>query len=122
MKKDDINKIETLISSYFQGIYEGNISELEKCFTTNTQILGDIKGVSYQKTITEYLEGVKNRKSPKELNEVFNMKIISIEILGEIAMVKAQVPMLGYNYFDFLSLLKKDNTWKITHKIFTHID
>jgi len=30
--------------------------------------------------------------------------------------------MLGYNYFDYLSLVKGDAGWKIVNKIFTHLE
>lgn len=68
------------------------------------------------------MNSVQSRKSPKELEESFKMKILSIEILGNNALVKAQVPMLGYNYFDFLSLSKINDDWKIVNKLFTHVN
>ncbi|WP_420574071.1 nuclear transport factor 2 family protein [Kordia sp.] len=114
-------KIERLITNYFDGIFEGDSGKLEACFHKNAYIYGDIKGVDYLKSIKEYIDGVKNRKSPKELNETFTMKTIGIDIMGKIAMVKLQVPMLGYNYYDYLSLTEIDNEWKIVNKIFTHV-
>ncbi|WP_196893867.1 nuclear transport factor 2 family protein [Aureivirga marina] len=121
MFKEEITKIEKLISTYFEGIYEGNVQKLETCFDSKTQLYGIINENFYFKNISEYLESVKTRKSPKELKESFQMKILGIEILGEIAMVKAHVPMLEYNYYDYLTLIKVGNQWKITHKIFTNI-
>lgn len=98
-------EIENLITNYFEGILEG-----------------DIKGVDYIKSITEYIDGVQNRKSPKNLNESFNIKIIGINIIGKVAMVKLHVPMLKYNYYDYLSLTKLDNRCKIVNKIFSHVE
>jgi len=49
------------------------------------------------------------------------MKIIGVDIMGKIAMAKLHVPMLGYNYYDYLSLTKIENEWKIVAKIFTHV-
>lgn len=115
-------KIKTVVSDYFNGIYTGNVSQLEDVFHSETLLFGDINGTPYFKTVTEYLDGVKSRKSPKDLGEDFKMEILSIEILGSNAIVKAQLPMLGYNYFDFLSLTKIDSDWKIVNKIFTHLD
>lgn len=115
-------EIKTVVSDYFNGIYTGNVSQLEDVFHSETLLFGDINGTPYFKTVTEYLDGVKSRKSPKDLGEDFKMEILSIEILGSNAIVKAQLPMLGYNYFDFLSLTKIDSDWKIVNKIFTHLD
>lgn len=115
-------EIKAVISDYFSGIYTGDITQLEGVFHSEGQLFGDINGKPYFKTITEYIDGVSNRKSPKDLGEDFKMEICSIEILGHIAIVKAQVPMLGYNYLDLLSLTKINDAWKIVNKIFTNVE
>ncbi|WP_242203099.1 nuclear transport factor 2 family protein [Aestuariivivens insulae] len=115
-------EIKAVISDYFNGIYNGDATLLEDVFHTEALLFGDINGVPYFKTAPEYIAGVKSRKSPKELDEDLKMKIIGIDIMSEIAMVKLHVPMLGYNYYDYLSLTKINNDWKIVNKIFTHVE
>lgn len=122
MYKENIKEIENLITNYFMGIFTGDRAKLEACFNENVNIYGDIKEIEYSKSIKEYLDGVQNRQSPKDLDESFQMKIIGIDIMGKIAMAKLHVPMLGYNYYDYLSLAKIDNNWKIVNKIFTHVE
>ena len=56
------------------------------------------------------------------MGEEFKMKILGIEILGCVAIAKLHVPMLGYNYYDFLSLTLINGTWKIVNKVFTHVE
>ena len=114
--------IQALINQYFEGIYTGDVAKLEAVFYPGTMLFGDIKGEPYLKKVAAYLDGVKNRKSPKELEEAFNMEILSIEILGSVATVKAHVPMLGFNYYDFLSLSLMDGKWKIVNKLFSHVE
>lgn len=121
MYKENIKEIESIIINYFEGIFHGNITQLKTCFHENVVIYGDIKGVEYIKSVKAYLEGVKNRQSPKDLNETFKMKIIGIDILGNIAMAKLHIPMLGNNYYDYLSFAKINNDWKIVNKLFTHV-
>tara|TARA_R110002050_G_scaffold191387_1_gene326142 strand:- start:164 stop:532 length:369 start_codon:yes stop_codon:yes gene_type:complete len=120
MYKESIKEIESIITNYFEGIFHGDLTKLKACFYENVAIYGDIKGVEYLKSINEYLEGVKSRQSPKDLNETFKMKIIGIDIMGKIAIAKLHVPMLGYNYYDYLSLAKVNDDWKIVNKLFTH--
>ena len=50
----------------------------------------------------------------------FAPKIINIDILGEQAMVKAECPLLGNFYIDFLSLLKEKGQWKIVNKMYSN--
>ncbi|MBW1295696.1 nuclear transport factor 2 family protein [Aquimarina litoralis] len=121
MYKDNINEIEKVITKYFEGIFHGDADKLSSCFNNDAIIYGDINGVPYKKSREEYIDGVKNRQSPNELEETFQMKTIGIDILGNIAMVKLRVPMLGYNYYDYLSLTKVDHDWKIVNKIFTNV-
>ncbi len=122
MYKDDVIKIDLLINNYFEGLYFGNLIKLKSCFHENCHLYGDIKDVIYLNSLKEYFEKVKNRQSPKELNEDFKMKILGIDIIGKTAMTKLHVPMLGYNYYDYLSLFKINNNWKIINKIFTHVE
>ncbi|WP_298901913.1 nuclear transport factor 2 family protein [uncultured Psychroserpens sp.] len=122
MYNKNIKEIETQVANYFEGIFYGNISKLNTCFHEDAYLYGDIKGVDYLKSFKAYSQGVKDRQSPNDLEETFKMSIIGIDIIGKIAMVKLHVPMLGYNYYDYLSFSKINNEWKIVNKIFTHVD
>ncbi len=115
-------EIKSIVSHYFQGIYNGDIDKLEKVFHPQALLFGDIKGEPYFKSVADYMDGVKNRKSPNDLGEEFKMEILSIEILGTIATVKAHSPMLGFNYYDTLSLNLVQGEWKIVNKLFTHVE
>ncbi|WP_299103933.1 nuclear transport factor 2 family protein [uncultured Tenacibaculum sp.] len=121
MHQENIKEIEKLINTYFEGIFYGKISNLLSCFSNNAIIYGDINSNEYIKTLSEYIETVKTRESPNDLGETLNMSIIGIDILGKVAMVKLHVPMLGFNYYDYLSLFKIQGEWKIVNKLFTHV-
>ncbi|MDY8136256.1 nuclear transport factor 2 family protein [Aquimarina sp. 2201CG5-10] len=122
MYKKSVIEIEKLVENYFKGIFYGDTLKLENCFYKNVDIYGDIKGDEYSKSVKEYLEGVKNRQSPKEQGETLKMSIIGIDVIGKIASAKLHLPMLGYNYYDYLSLAKINNEWKIVNKLFTHVE
>ena len=115
-------EIEKVVINYFKGIFYGDTKKLEACFGNNVFLYGDIKGEPYLKSLEDYLVGVKERKSPKELGGTFRMKIIGIEIMGNVAVAKLHVPMLGYNYYDYLSLSILDGEWKIVNKLFSHVE
>lgn len=123
MYKEQSEEIGAVITNYFEGIYYGDVPKLESCFDPSLIIYGDMNnGVLYRKPLNDYLEGVRNRKSPNSLGEIFKMKITSIDLIGDVAVVKAHVPMLGYNYYDFLSLTKINGSWKIVNKLFAHVE
>ena len=116
------NEIKTVVSQYFQGIYDGDSDKLENAFHQQALLFGDIKGEPYFKTVTDYIDGVKGRRSPNDLGEEFKMEILAIEIMGNMATVKAHLPILGFNYYDFLSLSLVQGEWKIVNKLFTHVE
>lgn len=121
MYQENIKEIETLINTYFEGIFYGNVSNLLTCFSNDATLYGDINSIEYIKNLSEYIETVRTRKSPNDLGESLNMSIMGIDILGKAAMVKLHVPMLGFNYYDYLSLFKIQGKWKIVNKLFAHV-
>ncbi len=110
------------LKNYFDGIYTGDVALLRSAFHPHATLFGEIKGASYYKLLDEYLLAVANRKSPRELGEAYSMVPISIEVLGNIALAKVHCVMLGFNYYDFLSLLCHEGRWVITAKLFTHLE
>jgi hypothetical protein len=107
---------------YFKGIYEGDITTLKKVLYPGTLLYGDIKGQPYAKTLDVYLEGVKNRQSPRDSGTPFKGHIISIDVVNSIAVAKVHVKMYAFNYDEFLSFHKLDNRWMIVNKMITDVD
>jgi len=118
---DHAAAVSAVLSNYFDGVFNGDVELLRRVFHPQTIVSGDINGTPYFKTLDEYLDGVKNRKSPLELNEQFRMKILAIEIINSIAVVKAHVPMFDFNYYDLLSLNKINGEWVIVNKLLTNV-
>ena len=113
---------EALETLYFKGIYEGNIELLELVYHPGTLVFGDIKGQPYAKTLDQYLDGVKNRKSPQAVGTPFKGSIISIDVVNSIAVAKVHVKMYDFEYDEFLSFHKIDNRWVIVNKMLTDIN
>lgn len=122
MYKDKATAVAAIVNDYFDGIFYGDIDKLRNSFTSNAHIYGDIRGEEYSKSLDEYLKGVAGRKSPNELEEEKRMELLGIEIIGNVALAKAHSPMLGFNYYDFLSLSLVQGQWKIVNKVFTHVE
>ena len=120
METNDQNKAaieQTLENYYFKGIYEGNLDLLNQVMNTGTLLFGDAKGQPYAKTLDVYLDGVKNRVSPKDSDKPFNGKIISVKAVNSIAIAEVQVKMYDFNYHEFLSFHKLGGKWLIVNKM-----
>ena len=116
----DIARI--LTDAYFKGIYEGDVDLLGSTFYPGTLLFGDAAGKPYFKTLAQYLDGVRNRQSPKDSGKPFKGEIISIEIINSIAVAKVHVKMYDFNYFELLSFHKLDGKWVIVNKMIADVE
>lgn len=116
----EIQKITDVIENYyFKGIYEGDELLLGKAFQPGTLLFGDIKDEPYFKTVDLYLNGVKNRQSPKDSGKPFKGEILHISVVNSIAVAELNVKMYDFNYRDFLSFHKINGQWLIVNKMLT---
>ncbi|MBE4948424.1 nuclear transport factor 2 family protein [Chryseobacterium culicis] len=106
---------------YFKGIYEGNTELLKKAFFKEALLFGDVSGVPYFKTVQQYIEGVGSRVSPEKSGKLFHAEIISLEVINSIAMVKLNVKMYNFNYYNFITFNKIEGKWMIVNKTLTHL-
>jgi hypothetical protein len=118
---DNAAAVSAVLSNYFNGVFNGDTDLLRSAFHPQALVSGDVNGQPYFKTLDQYLDGVKNRKSPFELGETFRMEIISIEIINSIAVAKTRLPMFEFNYHDLLSLSKINGEWVIVNKLLTNV-
>jgi len=116
----DIARI--LTGAYFKGIYEGDVNLLGSTFYPGTLLFGDAAGKPYFKTLAQYLEGVRNRQSPKDSGKPFKGEIVSIEIIQSIAIAKVRVRMYDFNYHELLSFHKLDGKWVIVNKMIADVE
>jgi Putative lumazine-binding len=120
--EDSTEIVSILNDAYFKGIYTGDINLLGTVYYQGTLLFGDAAGKPYFKTLAQYLNGVKNRQSPKDSGKPFKGEIISIEIIQSIAVAKVSVKMYDFNYFELLSFHKLDGKWVIVNKMIADVE
>jgi hypothetical protein len=111
-----------LENAYFKGIYEGDVTLLGSTFYEGTLLFGDVKGQPYYKTLAQYLDGVRNRQSPKDSGKPFKGEIIDIDIINSIAVAKVHVKMYDFNYHELLSFHLLDGKWVIVNKMISDVE
>ncbi|WP_298741508.1 nuclear transport factor 2 family protein [uncultured Chitinophaga sp.] len=104
---------------YFKGIYEGDLNALHAIYQPGILLFGDVKGVPYAKTLDQYLDGVKNRQSPRDADKPFKGEILDIRVVNSIAVAELKVKMYDFHYHEFLSFHKIDGQWRIVNKMLT---
>ncbi|MBZ4043736.1 nuclear transport factor 2 family protein [Flavobacterium hibisci] len=119
-KKEVLSITNAIENQYFKGIYEGDEIFLGSVFHSEALLFGDVKGEPYFKTIALYLDGVKNRQSPKDSGKPFKGEILNIKVINSIASAELSLKMYDFNYRDFLSFHKINGKWIIVNKLLTH--
>lgn len=116
-KQDSLAISDVLENRYFKGIYEGDVALLSTVYHPGTLFLGDVKGQPYAKDLPQYLDGVKNRQSPKASGKPFKGEILSIKVVNSIAIAEVKVVMYDFVYQEFLSFHKIDGKWLLVNKM-----
>jgi quinol monooxygenase YgiN len=116
-QKDSAAISQVLEDAYFKGIYEGDVDLLGTVYYPGTLLFGDLKGQPYAKNLPVYLDGVKNRQSPKASGKPFKGEILSIKVVNSIAIAEVRVTMYDFIYHEFLSFHKMDGQWLLVNKM-----
>jgi Putative lumazine-binding len=119
---NDYQQILELLHTYGHSVFNGDVERLRSTFHPQAALFGEVKGAPYYRTLDDYLNAVAQRKSPRDVGETFAMKPLAIEVQGPVGSARMHSPMLGYNYIDFLNLVRLDGRWVISNKTFTHVD
>ncbi len=107
-----------LVHKYLRSIYEGNTEGLREVFHPNARIEDMVTGTFRSRSAEQYIQAVASRQSPSEAGEPFTMAPLVIDVLGGMATVTAELRFLGNHFYNVLSLLRCDDRWLITHKLF----
>ena len=118
---DDHRAIAAVLGDYFKGLYTGDTALLRTVFHPDAALFAERGGQSYHKGLDAYLDGVAQRASPASLGEPFRMKVLSIDVTHDIAMARVHVPALGFNYVNYLSLVRWQGRWVIVNKVFDDV-
>jgi hypothetical protein len=121
IQKDSLAISNVLENYYFKGIYDGDIDALGQIFNKGTLLFGDVKGEPYAKTLDQYLDGVKNRQSPKDSGKPFKGEILNIKVVNSIAIAEVRVMMYDFIYHEFLSFHKLNGKWLIVNKMISDV-
>jgi hypothetical protein len=114
----DHQAILDLAHKYLRSIYEGDTHGLHEVFHSNARVEDMITGTFRSRSAGQYIQAVGSRQSPATAGEPFIMAPLAIDVLGDMATVTAELRFLGNHYYNVLSLLRCDDGWLITHKLF----
>ena len=110
------NAVRQVIHDYFDGLHFADTNLLEGVFSEDCVL----KAPGIRRTRQQWLELVASRNVPAKLGTQKNYQILSLEVMGEQAMVKVLCPLLDDIFIDYLGLLFENGQWLIVNKMYAH--
>jgi len=114
MPLSEMQVIERIVTDYFDGLHQADVAKLRRIFHPDVVL----KAPGLRRTMNEWLSAVASRPVPQEEGAAYRFKILSIEVIGEQAMVKVECPLFDYFYIDYLGLLREEGEWLIVSKMY----
>jgi protease I len=115
---DQVLAIGKTMQDYFDGMHFGETRRLRKAFHPDAYLFGYYHGEFSRISLEEWMTEVEATPKPSESGEVFDMRIVSMDITGRTAVVRVSLLYTGLRYIDYLSLMQFDDSWKIIHKTY----
>lgn len=110
----EIEAVKQTVNLYFEGMMERNASKLNQAFLPDAQLIGYRGDQLVVTPFVDWREGtvIGNPRSPEQFRNEFK----GIRIQGNMALAETELYWPGIYYYDFLTLIKVGDSWKIVHK------
>lgn len=103
-----------VVQQYFDGLHKADTATLARIFDPDIILMSH--GV--RRTREQWLALVDERCTPAEADYPYEYKVLSVEVSGSQALVKASCPLLDNHYLDYLGLLRENGQWIIVNKMY----
>ncbi len=115
--REEHKAVYEVAENYLEAGRTGDIELMKKVFHDDATIFGIFEGDMLGGPISLLYEWMESFGAANEIDGV----ILSVDVEGTIASVKVQADnWCGYNFTDFLNLLKTDKGWVVINKMFNH--
>lgn len=114
----DIRALATIAQTYCDAAYEMDADKFGSIFHPSCSVTRASEDGKVTVTpIETWLSGVRGMKSPKRRGLERHDEILSIDIVGELAVLKLKLQIPPLHFTDVLACLKGDGAWKIVQKV-----
>ena len=114
-QQKDIESISSVIESYVEGGRKGDASIMKTAFHKNATIHGIVNGSLFGGPIQIMFDWVKDNPPATELKAA----IVNIDLADTVATARVELSdWNGARYTDQFTLLKENDAWSITSKVF----
>ncbi len=113
--KSELEQITEILLDYIEGTANGQPERLRKAFHPNFNLYTVSKDTLWTRSGEQYISNINVGEKSNRIG-----RIISIDIVKDAAIAKAEIEILGWRTFtDYFLILKYQGSWKIVHKSYT---
>ena len=116
--KSDISQVQDALWIYLEALHNGDVDGLARAFAPASALYASADGEATALPIEPWLDRVRNRKSAKDSGYDAQNRILSIEVVGDMAMAKVSSAFPPKHFTDFLSLVRTKDGWRIVSKTY----
>jgi hypothetical protein len=117
----DRSSIESVVQTYFDGLYEGDADKLAVAFDPSADLRWVEKGELKVLTVPDWLALVRNRPSGKAQGKPREDFIVSIDRSDEnTAFIKVRCQLPPRYFTDYLVAMRLADGWKIVSKSYRY--
>lgn len=117
MQRTKRDEIVAVVAEYLEGMIYGQRDRLERAMHPQCMQAGHFNGgyeIFDRETFIHSVEG----ETALPAGTPYRSEIISIDIIGDIAVVKVEDDCFGTTFTDCLTLIQHENQWQIVMKAF----
>jgi hypothetical protein len=109
--------VRAAVEHYFQGHATGDGSHFAKVFHPDSKLFWiGADGRVMQRTSAEYIKGASGKPAADEAQR--KRRIVSIDITGNVAMVKVELDYPATKFIDYFSMVEAEGAWLIVNKTY----
>lgn len=113
----EVAAVRTVAGNYLDGMVYADEKKLRSAFHPRAAVVGRGPGGLEWDSVDAFVAAVLRDGGPQTGTSYF-AEIISVDITGDLAMVKLTDDYLGARYTDYLTMMCNDGRWTIIHKAF----
>lgn len=117
MDDSERTEIEAVVTDYLEGMIWNDPERLRRAMHPLCMQAGHYKGQFEFYDRDAFIEALESEKT-EEPGTPYNAAIVSIDMTGDVAVVKVINECLGTSFTDYLTLIKVEERWRIVMKAF----
>jgi hypothetical protein len=112
----DFKALEAVARDYLDGMTYADEARLRRAFHPKAHIVGHFRGRFEFDSLDAFIAACKAESLPP--GTPYRSAVASIEVTGDIAVMRLTDDYVGLSFTDYLSLVKHDGRWQIVNKVF----